>query len=122
MSAKTENISGTYFLSGETLAEAIRELDEMDISGPPVAVGVALPPHVVLDAAPPTDMVNKPPHYRASPSGVECIEIARHLPYNLGVALAYIWRAEHKGTLVEDLRKACWHLQDEIDARLGGLK
>lgn len=65
------------------------------------------------------DMVSHPPHYLGHPSGVECIEITRHMNFNLGNALKYIWRSGQKGDAVEDLRKAVWYLNDEIQ-RLGG--
>jgi hypothetical protein len=59
------------------------------------------------------DPVN-PPHYKAHPSGVECISIARHFNFNLGNAIKYIWRAGLKGDRVEDLKKAAYYLNDEI--------
>ncbi len=67
------------------------------------------------------DPVDHPPHYTTHPSGVECITITRHMNFNLGNALKYIWRAGEKGDAVEDLRKAQWYLADEI-ARLQGVK
>lgn len=67
------------------------------------------------------DMVNHPPHYIGHPSGVECITITRHMNFNLGNALKYIWRAGNKGSMVEDLKKAAWYLADEI-GRLEGEK
>lgn len=63
------------------------------------------------------DPVNHPPHYGASPSGVECIDVAEHMNFCLGNALKYIWRAGLKGDAVEDLKKARWYLDREI-ARL----
>lgn len=60
------------------------------------------------------DMVNHPKHYTSHPSGVECIEITRHMGFNLGNAVKYIWRADLKGKRVEDLRKAIFYLEDEI--------
>lgn len=60
------------------------------------------------------DPVNHPPHYTQHPSGVECIEIVEHFPYNLGNAVAYIWRCEHKGEPIQDLEKAVWYVQREI--------
>lgn len=63
------------------------------------------------------DFVNHPPHYTQHPSGVECIEITRHMGYNLGNALAYIWRADLKGNAVQDLEKAAWYIRDEIEER-----
>lgn len=62
------------------------------------------------------DPVNHPKHYTNHPSGVECIEITRHMSFNLGNAMKYLWRADLKnGT--EDLKKAVWYLQDEIKRR-----
>jgi len=64
-----------------------------------------------------TDMVNHPPHYTSHPSGVECIDITRHMNFCLGNALKYIWRADLKGKGVEDLEKAIFYLKDEIGQR-----
>jgi hypothetical protein len=61
-----------------------------------------------------TDMVNHPPHYNKHPSGVECITVTRHMNFNLGNAMKYIWRAGEKGNAAEDLMKARWYLDDEI--------
>jgi hypothetical protein len=66
-----------------------------------------------------SDSVNHPQHYTAHPSGVECIEIARHMTFNLGNVVKYVWRAGLKNAQVEDLKKARWYLNDEI-ARLEG--
>ena len=60
-----------------------------------------------------SDPVNHPNHYNRHPSGVECIIIVESMTYNLGSAVAYIWRHEHKNGL-EDLKKARWHLDREI--------
>lgn len=66
------------------------------------------------------DLVNHPPHYTAHPSGVECIQITRWMNFNLGNAMKYIWRAGSKDSLIEDLKKARWYLDDEIK-RLEGI-
>jgi hypothetical protein len=63
------------------------------------------------------DMVNRPPHYTSHPSGIECIQITRHMGFNLGNAVKYIWRVDEKGSDVEDLEKAAWYLNDEIAKR-----
>lgn len=62
------------------------------------------------------DPVNHPSHYTKHPSGIECIEITRHMNFNLGNAVKYIWRAGGKDVTkeVEDLEKAIWYLKDEI--------
>lgn len=64
-----------------------------------------------------SDAVNHPSHYTAHPSGVECIEITEHMGFNLGNAVKYIWRADLKGDAIEDLRKAAWYVDREIQRR-----
>ena len=60
------------------------------------------------------DPVNHPAHYTQHPSGVECIQITEHMTFNLGNALKYIWRSNNKGNPIEDLRKAVWYIEREI--------
>ena len=68
------------------------------------------------------DNVNHPSHYNSHPSGIECIEIARHHNFNIGNTIKYIWRAglkseegmEDTDKQVEDLNKAIWYIKDEI--------
>ena len=60
------------------------------------------------------DSVNHPKHYTTHPSGVECIEITEHMTFNLGNAVKYIWRSSLKGKQLEDLRKARWYIDREI--------
>lgn len=64
------------------------------------------------EAAP--DMVNKPPHYRKHPSGVECIQVTEHMNFNIGNAMKYLWRAGEKGNMIEDLKKARWYVDREV--------
>ena len=69
-----------------------------------------------------TDSVNHPAHYNSHPSGIECIEIARHHNFNIGNTIKYLWRAglkseegmEDADKQVEDLNKAIWYINDEI--------
>ena len=68
-------------------------------------------------AKPKADMVNHPPHYTSHPSGVECIQITEHMGFNLGNALKYIWRADLKGSAVEDLEKAIFYINRELEKR-----
>jgi hypothetical protein len=60
------------------------------------------------------DNVNHPRHYTKHPSGVECIQITEHMSFNLGNAMKYIWRADLKGNQIEDLEKALWYINREI--------
>jgi hypothetical protein len=66
---------------------------------------------------PAQEMVNHPEHYNDLP--VECIVVAECLNFNLGSALKYIWRCGLKpGTdPIQDLEKAVWYLQREIQRR-----
>lgn len=59
------------------------------------------------------DMVNHPPHYRFS-NGVEPVDIAEWLSFNLGNVVKYVSRAGCKGDAVEDLLKARFYLEREI--------
>jgi hypothetical protein len=63
------------------------------------------------------DPVNHPKHYTGHPSGVECIQITEHMNFCLGNAMKYIWRAGEKGDAIEDLKKARWYLDREIQLR-----
>lgn len=67
------------------------------------------------------DPVNNPLHYTNHPSGVECIQITEHMTFNVGNAIKYLWRAGIKDERaeVQDLEKAKWYIQREID-RLSG--
>ena len=60
------------------------------------------------------DLVNNPPHYRVG--GIETIDFieAKNLNYNLGNAVKYITRADHKDNRVQDLKKARWYIEREI--------
>ena len=61
------------------------------------------------------DTVNHPPHYKVG--GIETIDFieAKGLNYHLGNVVKYITRADHKGDRLENLRKAKWYLEREIE-------
>ena len=66
------------------------------------------------------DMVNHPPHYKLA-NGVEVIDLTEQLNFCRGNAVKYICRAGRKGdadTEIEDLRKAAWYINRELQ-RLG---
>jgi hypothetical protein len=69
----------------------------------------------VVGAVVKVDRVNHPPHYNGHPSGVECIQVVEWMTFNLGNAVKYIWRADLKGNQIEDLKKARWYLDREIE-------
>lgn len=60
------------------------------------------------------EAVDHPTHYTSHPSGVEAIEICETLAFNVGNAIKYVFRAGLKGDVGEDLRKALWYLQREL--------
>lgn len=61
-----------------------------------------------------SDTVDHPKHYNAGK--YEVIE-DWNLGFNLGNSVKYIARSEHKGALLEDLKKAHWYLEREIKRR-----
>lgn len=71
------------------------------------------------------DPVNHPSHYTSHPSGMECIDIAKWYDFCIGNCIKYIWRAGLKksATLsdkekeLEDLKKARWYLNKEIEEK-----
>lgn len=79
------------------------------------AVGKAPP---VMLTRPKSDPVNHPAHYKVG--GIETIDFieAKRLNYNLGNAVKYITRADHKGNRKQDLEKAIWYLKRELDHSL----
>lgn len=64
--------------------------------------------------------VNHPRHYNAHPSGIECIDVVEHMGFNLGNAMKYIWRCDEKRDAIEDLKKARWYIDREIQKREKG--
>lgn len=64
---------------------------------------------------PEADMVNHPVHYTSHPSGIETIQITEHMNFCLGNAIKYLMRSELKGKQIEDLKKAAWYINREID-------
>lgn len=63
------------------------------------------------------EAVDHPRHYNEHPSGIECIDVVEHMGFNLGNAVKYIWRADLKNDVIEDLQKARWYITREIERR-----
>lgn len=61
--------------------------------------------------------VDHPKHYNVHPSGVECIDVIEHMSLNVGNAVKYLWRADEKGAPIQDLEKARWYIDREIQKR-----
>lgn len=60
------------------------------------------------------DNVNAPKHYTSHASGIECIQIAELLPFNLASALKYLWRKDLKWDKQEDTKKAIFYLRRQV--------
>ena len=108
--------------SSGPIADLVKEFCE--VQGLP-AISKSWPGNLVSQYSPASeepeeecaDMVNHPPHYTSHPSGVECIQVTEHMNFCLGNAVKYIWRADLKGSGVEDLKKAAWYIEREIKRR-----
>jgi hypothetical protein len=73
-------------------------------------------PRIRMQASASTDdIVNSPAHYTAG--GIETIDFieAKKLGYNLGNVVKYITRSDLKGNRLENLQKAQWYLNREIN-------
>ena len=71
-----------------------------------------------------SDPIN-PDHYKRSEAKcpkcehpIECIDVTRHLHFNIGNAIKYLWRFREKGGIT-DLKKARWYLDDQINLMEG---
>lgn len=64
-----------------------------------------------------SETVDHPQHYNGHASGIECIQVVEHMGFNLGNAIKYIWRADLKNDAIEDLKKAAWYINREIEKR-----
>lgn len=69
-----------------------------------------------------SDAVNHPTHYNSHPSGIECIDVVEHMPFNVGNAVKYLWRAGLKDAVIQDLKKARWYIDREIQRLEKGTK
>lgn len=62
-----------------------------------------------------SDLVNNPAHYKDG--GIETIDFieAKNLNYRLGNVVKYVSRAGKKYDAIQDLEKARWYLDREIN-------
>ncbi len=104
------------------MSMARRQMRELGIEkvpvvppAPPVPVQQIELPVVLVDETPREDVVNHPSHYKVG--GIETIDFieAKQLNYHLGNVVKYITRADHKGSRLENLKKAEWYLKREIE-------
>lgn len=64
--------------------------------------------------------VDHPSHYCSSKATcshcgrrIECIDVTRHMDFNIGNAFKYLWRYKEKNGSI-DLKKAVWYIRDQI--------
>ena len=59
--------------------------------------------------------IDHPKHYNDHESGIEAIDIAEHMSFNLGNAFKYLMRAGRKENTPrdQDLAKAAWYIRRE---------
>ncbi len=64
-----------------------------------------------------SEQVNHPQHYNAGK--IEAIDVIEdwQLNFSLGCVVKYICRAEFKDSTLQDLEKAAWYLNREIERR-----
>ena len=65
------------------------------------------------------NLINHPVHYQSD--GIEVIDIIDNfnLNFNLGNSIKYILRAEKKGNKKQDLEKAIWYINHELEKYKG---
>lgn len=109
---RKEMIPNLAVATGKSLDEAYDEVTQTDTLDYDM-MGYA-PSIPVIHTAQEHDPVNHPSHYIVG--GIETIDFieAKGLNYNLGNVVKYMTRADHKGNKVEDLKKALWYLNREL--------
>lgn len=70
----------------------------------------------VYNAQPTEDAVTRPAHYGGEANPHEPIKVIEHyeLGFCLGNAIKYLLRAPFKGSTLDDLKKARWYVDREI--------
>lgn len=78
------------------------------------------------------ETVNHPKHYNSHPARlvckcgaelpIECIDVIEHMDANVAMAVKHVWRLDMKWDSVEDLRKAAWYLNREVQRRIKAIK
>lgn len=119
-----ERISGTCHIDSTDPLVATSSMGDSPEDGAVIS-GVASVPGGVSDTTVSNtndvskDMVNNPPHYTALKTGgfpLEAIDVTQHFNFCRGNVIKYVWRAGRKGPALEDLKKARWYLDKEIES------
>ena len=107
----------------DVLAQSLKALSTLDVDNNDVETSEACNAADAADAdkqygevvKQTKEMVNHPSHYKGNKfEAIDIIEDYK-LNFNLGNALKYLLRAGHKDDYVQDLKKAIWYLNREIE-------
>ena len=100
--------------------EVVRGDGKMEKKLTPGDLATVMPGPVLLGSPtirrrPKNEAVDHPKHY--SKGGIEAIDVIESfdLNFRLGNVVKYILRAGRKGDRIEDLKKAMWYLNREIE-------
>lgn len=72
------------------------------------------PPFIFDDSEIKIEQVNHPEHYNKGIEAIKYIE-SWDMNFNLGNVVKYVTRAPFKGNYEQDLKKAMWYIQRELD-------
>jgi hypothetical protein len=102
----------------EKLCSTCKHGDKQDAEQPCRDCIEAEEDHALWEPVTTTDPIN-PGHYTRGE--IQLIQLIRHLTYNRGAAVKYLVRAGVKDPVkeLEDLQKALWYVQDEIQRLTG---
>ena len=112
-------------LSGEDRTAALRKLrDEhpdaaVEVEAELARLCVAIGPITQTPSSEPVvyEYVDHPKHYNEHPAGIECIDVIEYMSLNIGTAVKYCWRQGLKPqeSNIQDLKKAIWYINREIE-------
>jgi len=108
----------TFGLTGEIMAVDLNDSQQytyrVAMNHPGTSVYFLADELESATSAPPAETVDHPSHYTWLPNGLEVIDITKYFSFVRGNAIKYLMRASHKGSELEDLRKARWYLDLDI--------
>lgn len=114
IAAKFNTTKGNVYVVRSTLRKVGKKLITKKALPQTALTPTIVEKHFGVDIDKAHDPVNHPSHYKVG--GIETIDFieAKGLNYNLGNAIKYITRSDHKGNKLQDLEKALWYLNREI--------
>lgn len=124
-----DSLNNNFFMSEKALISAQEGIDDMIVKYqvPTALKSIKFNPDKSVkpneqneDKASEESTAINPSHYKTS-SGIECIDVVRHLTFSQGNAIKYIWRQGKKANEEKnDLQKANYYLNDLINDMRNG--